>query len=213
DSSSGMRGISVTGEGLVSVRPDIGMVNVGVEVTAPTVADARNNAADAMTAIEDALADQSVNESDIQTQYFNIYPQYSYSEREAPEIVAFTVSNTVMIKIRNLDNVSAVLDAVIEAGGDAVRVNGIQFTVEDPESFLSDARREAIENARARAEILASAAGVTLGEAISISESTGFPGEFYPARESMDMGGGPTPISPGEQQLAVNVSVVFAITE
>ncbi|MQC18184.1 MAG: DUF541 domain-containing protein [Chloroflexi bacterium] len=210
---AGMRGISVTGEGIVSVRPDIGLVNVGVEVTAPTVADARNNAADAMSAIESALSDEGVDETDVQTQYFNIYPQYSYSEREAPQIVAFTVSNTVTVKVRDLNNVSAVLDAVIEAGGDAVRVNGIQFTVEDPESFLSDARREAVENARARAEILASAAGVTLGEAISISESTGFPGEFYPAADRMGLGGGATPISPGEQQLNVNVSVVFAISQ
>ncbi|MDA0815333.1 MAG: SIMPL domain-containing protein [Chloroflexi bacterium] len=211
---SGMRGISVTGEGLVSVRPDIGMVNVGVEVTAATVAAARDNAAGAMTAIEGALADEGVDESDVQTQYFNIYPQYSYSEREAPQIVGFTVSNTVMVKVRDLNNVSAVLDAVIAAGGDAVRVNGIQFTVEDPESFLSDARREAVENARARAEILAGAAGVTLGEAISINESGNMGGDFYPAMERAGLGGdGATPISPGEQQLSVNVSVVFAITE
>lgn len=214
EGQSGMRGISVTGEGTVSVRPDIGIVNVGVEVTAPTVAEARGNAADAMSAIEDALSAEGVDEADIQTQYFNIYPQYSYSEREAPQIVAFTVSNTVTVKVRDLDNVSDVLDAVIDAGGDAVRVNGIQFTVEDPESFLSDARREAVENARARAEILAEAAGVTLGEAISINESMNTSGEFYPAMDRTATGaGGATPISPGEQELLVNVSVVYSIGE
>jgi uncharacterized protein len=213
ETGSTMRGVTVSGEGTVSVRPDIAIVNLAVEVTEPTVADARSGAAEAMQSVRDALAARGVAEADIQTQYFNIYPQYSYAEREAPQIVAFTVYNAVTVKVRDLDNASDVLDSAIDAGGDAVRVHGISFTVEDPESHLSDARREAVENARARAEVLAAAAGVSLGEAVSISESMSYPGEFFPGRAMDGMGGMASPVAPGEQTLRVNVSVVFSIAE
>ncbi len=210
------QGIAVSGEGTVSVRPDIALVNLGIEVTAETVAGARDEAADAMQAMQDAMGDEGVADEDIQTQYFNIYPQYNYSESSGPQIIGYVVSNQVQVKVRNLDSVSAVLDASIEAGGDAVRVNGITFTVEDPDEFLGDARREAVTDARAKAEVLAEAAGVKLGTAISINESTNFGGDiYYPAADARMEGGlgGATPVNPGEQELRVYVSVVFAITE
>lgn len=207
-------GITVTGQGKVSVKPDIALVNVGVEVTAPTVAEARDQAAQAMQALQDAVKGLGVSEADIRTQYFNIYPQYVYRENEAPRIVAFTVNNQVELKVRNIDSASQVLDAAIAAGGDAVRVNGISFTVEDPEQHLADARKEAISNARERAEVLAQAAGVTLGKARSISESSSGGGpEFYPTLRDAAMGGAPSPVNAGEQQLTLTVYVVFDITQ
>lgn len=207
------QGIAVQGEGTVSVRPDIAMVNLGVEVTAPTVAEARDGASNSMQAMQDAMTDEGVAEEDIQTQFFNIYPQYNYAEERAPEITGYVVSNQVQVKVRDLDNVSAVLDGAIAAGGDAVRVNGISFTVEDPEEFLADARREAVTNARAHAEVLADAAGVELGEPISINESTNFGGDgAYPAfQRAEDSMGGSSPVNPGEQELFVTVTVVFGI--
>jgi uncharacterized protein YggE len=205
------QGIAVSGQGTVSVTPDLAVINLGVEVSAATVADARGQAADAMQAIQDAITGLGVEERDIQTQYFNIYPQYSYADDKAPTITGFTVSNQSSVKVRNLDNVSAVLDAAIDAGGDAVRVNGISFTVEDPEEHLADARREAVENARAHAEVLADAAGVTLGDAISINESIGGGVGPYPAFERSADAGGATPVNPGEQELTISVSVVYGI--
>lgn len=206
-------GITVSGEGKVSVRPDIAVVNVGVEVTAPTVAEARAQAAEAMQRLQDAVKAAGVQDADIRTQYFNIYPQYVYSENEAPRIAAFTVNNQVELKVRDIDAASEVLDSAIEAGGDAVRVNGISFTVEDPESFLADARRVAIENAKERAQVLADAAGVTLGAARSISESASG-GEISPpyARDAAGLGGAPSPVNAGEQELTLTVYVVFDIT-
>jgi len=210
------QGIAVTGEGTVSVRPDMGLLNLGIEVTGETVASARDQASEAMQAMQDAMGAEGVAEEDIQTQFFNIYPQYNYSESSAPTISGYIVSNQVQVKVRDLDTVSAVLDSAIAAGGDAVRVNGISFTVEDPEAFLSDARREAVADARAKAEVLAEAAGVELGDAISINESTNFGGDiYYPAADMRQegMGGGATPVNPGEQELYVNVAVVFSIAQ
>lgn len=208
------QGIAVTGEGRVSVAPDIAMLNLGVEITAPTVAEARDRAAEAMDGMQTAMNGQGVEDRDVQTQYFNIYPQYSYPENGVPQIVGYVVNNQVQVKVRNLDSVSAVLDAAIEAGGDAARVNGIQFTVENPQEFLADARREAVANARQHAEVLADAAGVTLGAPISINEAMNFNGPMpYPAATGARdaMGGGSTPMNPGEQDLYVIVSVVFGI--
>jgi uncharacterized protein YggE len=205
-------GISVTGEGTVSVRPDIARINLGVEVTAPTVAEARAGAADAMDAVQAALSANGVARDDVRTQYFNIYPQYVYPpDTGQPRITGFTVSNQVVVTVRNIDTSSDVLDAAIEAGGDAVRVNGISFTVDNPEQYLTQAREQAIANARSRAEVLANAAGVTLGTARTINESTtSFDGP-YPAFERA--AGAPTPVSPGEQELRVIVSVVFNIDQ
>lgn len=210
------QGIAVSGQGSVTVRPDIAMLNLGVEVNAPTVAEARAQAADAMDAVQTAITALGVAAEDVQTQYFNIYPQYSYPEREAPQITGFVVSNQSQVKVRDLDSVSAVLDAAIEAGGDVVRVNGVTFTVEDPDTFLADARAEAVNNARAHAQELADAAGVDLGTPISINESSGGFPPPYPefARTAQDGGmGGATPLNPGEQKLTVSVTVVYSIED
>lgn len=211
------QGIAVTGRGEALVSPDLAILNLGVEVNAESVAEARSAAADAMEAIQESITSQGVEERDIQTQYFNIYPQYSYPPNGGtPTIVGFTVQNVVQVKVRNLDTVSDVLDGAIEAGGDAVRVNGIQFTVEDPESALGDARRDAVADARAHAEVLADAAGVTLGDPISINESTSgqYPPPYGPEfARAQDGAGGSTPVNPGEQQLTIHVSVVFSIAE
>lgn len=206
-------GISVSGSGSVTVVPDIARLELGVEVTGRTVAEARGDAADAMDAVMDALADNGVEEDDIRTRSFNIYPQYNYRDEEAPEIVGFMVNNQVTVAVREIDNASTVLDAAIEAGGDAVRVNGISFTVDEPETFLDEARADAIADARGRAETLADAAGVDLGAVRSISESTSFIGNqrFAIPEAAFDSAGGPTPISPGEQELSVSVSVVFEV--
>jgi uncharacterized protein YggE len=206
-------GISVSGSGRVSVMPDIARIDVGIEVTGETVAEARGEAADAMDAVMEALKDNGIDEADIKTRFFNIYPQYSYRDEEAPEIVGFTVNNQVTVTVREIDNASEVLDAAIEAGGDAVRVNGISFTVDEPEEFLDQARADAIADARSRAETLADAAGVDLGSVRSISESTSFVGDqrFAVPEAAFDSAGGATSISPGEQELSVSVSVVFDV--
>ena len=205
-------GISVNGSGTVSVAPDIARIEIGVEVTADTVAEARGEAADAMDAVMEALAENGVDEADVRTRFFNIYPQYNYREERAPEIIGFTVNNLVTVTVRDIDTASEVLDSAIEAGRDAVRVNGISFTVDEPEEFLNQARADAIEDARARAETLADAAGVDLGAVRSISESTSFFGDRFAYPEAaFDGAGGATSISPGEQELSVNVSVVFDV--
>lgn len=208
-------GIAVAGTGSVTVKPDVAQISLGVEVTANTVAEARSGAATAMQQIQAALKAKGVAEQDVQTQYFNISPRYSYEDKIEPKITGFSVNNQVQVTVRNIDTASDVLDAAIAAGGNTVRVNGMTFTVDEPEQYLAEARAEAVKNARERAEVLAKAAGVTLGPPRSISETTnGGPGLLYESAAFPSGGkGGPTPVNPGEQQLQVTVSVVYGIAQ
>lgn len=210
-------GIAVTGTASVSVRPDIARLNLGVEATATTVAAARSSAANAMTKIQEALKAKGVAEKDIRTLSVNITPQYTQSPDRTvpPSIRGYLVSNIVQVTVRNLDTTSDVLDSAVAAGGNTVRVNGITFTVDQPEQFLTQARDEAVKNARARAEVLAKAAGVTLGVARSITETTDGGPIPFPERAAAapsSLGGAPTPLNPGEQTLQLTVSVVYDIS-
>lgn len=207
-------GISVAGVGRVNVVPDIALLNLGVEVTRPTVAEARGEAASAMDAVEASLIENGVAEADIQTMFFNIYPQYFYSENEPPRITGFVVSNQVEVKVRNIDTVTTVLDSAIDAGGDNVRVNNISFTVDQPEQYLDQAREQAVNDARTRAEQLATLAGVELGNIRAISESFG--GGIQPPIPMMERsvaqtGGSDSSLNPGETRITLTVSVTFNV--
>ncbi len=206
-------GISVSGRGSVTVAPDIARIEIGVEITAKTVAEARGRAADAMDAVMASLSRDGVDDSDVKTRSFNIYPQYNYPDERAPEIVGFMVNNQVSVTLRDIDAASTILDEVIEAGGDLVRVSGITFTVDEPDQFLDEARELAVADARSRAKTLADAAGVSLGNVRTISESTSsFPEQrFFSSGATFDSVSGVSPISPGEQDLNINVSVVFEV--
>ncbi len=212
-STADQTGIAVSGIGTVTVRPDIAVISAGVQTQGATVSAARTAAATAMEKVNAAVRGFGVAEADITTQYFSIQPQY---DRTTPNrITGYSVTNQVSIKVRNIDNASQVLDAVAQAAGDAVRVGGISFTVDKPEQHLAKAREDAIAQARSRAETLAKAANVKLAGARAISESTG---GIAPLAEKMlaapsvsGLGGAPTPVNPGEQELQVTVSVVYDI--
>ncbi len=207
-------GISVSGRGTVAVTPNIAVLTLGVEVTLATVGDARAEAADAMTAIQASLTANDVAATDIKTQSFSIQTQYDYRRDGPAEIIGYRVANSLVIKVRDIDTISTVLDDAVDAGGDTVRVNDISFTVDQPEQYQGEARQLAVEDARERAETLAALAGVTLGKARSVSESSfggssfdgGFGGAILSAASS-----GPTPISPGEAEISLSVFVVYDI--
>ncbi len=209
-------GISVNGTGSVTVTPDIGVFDIGVEVTGETVALARSGAAEAMQQVRDSVLASGVEERDISTRSFNIYPQYDYDREEGPpEIIGYTVNNWIAVKVRDIDRISEILDDALTAGGDAIRVGGISFRVDEPEQYTDEARKLAVEDARARAQQLADLAGVTLGKARAISESSGgFATRGFAGAEAAfaaDSSSPSSPVSPGESQVSVNVHIVFGI--
>jgi len=210
--SSQQTGVWVTGTGTVAVVPDVAILRLGVEAEAATVTEAQSDAAVAMTGVMSVLSANGVAEKDIQTQWYSIYPVRKWIDDTNEQItIGFRVTNTVTAKIRDISKVGAVIDAVAEAGGDLTRIEGISFTVDDSEAYYDQAREEAILDAMAKAEKIASIANVTLGKPVYISESGGYLPPPYPVRgyaEGLDVA---TPISPGEMEISLTVQIGYAI--
>ena len=207
--------LSVNGQGSVSAPADTAVLDIGVNVVRDTVAEARDDAATAMGRLRDSLAANGIDDDDIATTQFNVFPEFDF-RGETQEIRGFRVFNTVMVRIRDLDRAAEVIDEAIVAVGDEVTVNGIRFTIDETGPMLAQAREAAVVDARARAEELADLADVELGALTSISESGGG-GEPFPfaleEAAAFDIGGAPSPIDGGEVSVTVNISVVFAIEE
>ena len=206
--------IHVTGSGSVVGEPDIATLNLGVSVEKKTVAEAREAAAVAMTAVIDALKASGIAENDIQTERFSIYPQYDYTEN-GRVLRGYSVNNTVSAKVRELESLSDVIDDAAEAGGDIIVVNSIQFMIEDTTPLQTQARGLAVKNAEAKAQTLADASGVTLGKPIAITETSHAASPPIAFAEEAafadDSARSKTPIEAGELTIIVNVTVVYEI--
>jgi len=222
-SSSGQAGIWVSGQGKITLEPDLAVLNLGVETSAKTVADARQQAATAMDAIVASLTASGVEAKDIQTRFFNISPQYEWTEviqngvrTNKQVLVGYRVSNSAAVKIRDLSAVGTIIDDVAGAGGDATRINGISFTVENTAPLMADLREEAVGDALAKAAQFARLTGVSLGRLMFISETgggrpqaRGF--EEFGAARSLSAAAPDTRISGGELEISLSVQAVFAI--
>ena len=207
------RFISVNGTGEVRAEPDIATVSTGVEVRADSVAEARAGAAGAASAVIAALRDNGVDEADIRTVNFFIRPVYDYSG-ETPRITGYIVSNTVQVTVRDVEGVGELIDAVAEAGGNAVRFDGISFAHEDPGALTQQARDLAIADARAKAEQLAELTGVTLGSVLSVAETSwAAPLAAPAARAEFAADQAMTSIQPGTTGVTVTVQAVWEIAD
>jgi uncharacterized protein YggE len=202
--------ISVTGEGRVSVPPDLAEIDGGVTSEAKTAREASeaNNAA--MGKVLLALKGAGLAERDFQTSRLSLQPQYANQTRPGPNVVVgYRASNRVMIRLRDVTKVAGIIDTLVGAG--ANEIGGINFTVSGASKLLDDARNEAIADARRKAEIYAKAAGVTLGLPISISEESGGGPSPMPFRKMSGGMAAGAPVAQGEETLQVTVSVSWAI--
>jgi uncharacterized protein YggE len=209
------RNITVVGEGRVRMKPDIAQTNIGVEVVAESIKEASSQVQETMNNVIKVLTEQGVEEKDIQTAGYNVWVERPYGP-EGPQPEAkplYHVSNNVSVTVRNLDNLGTILDAAIEAG--ANNIFGVNFSVADPSSFQSQAREEAVANARSKAEELAKLNNVEVGQLISVSEVIGGsnPLFFSGVRSAVaeGLGGGGGPIAPGELELTVQLQVTYAL--
>ena len=207
-------GIWVAGEGTIDLEPDLALLNVGVEVQAKTVSEARSEAAAAMDAVIAAVKRRGLTDADVQTASFNIWPRYDYVEG-VQTLAGYRVSNSATIKMRDLDSVGDIIDDVAEAGGDATRIDGINFTVEDPTPFLADLREAAVKNATDKAQHYADLIGASLGNLFYLTETGGASPPTPVARAEFafaDTSGlAKTSVSGGELTLRMTVQAAFAI--
>ncbi len=205
-------GISVSGTGKITGAPDTLTITFGVTVLADTVAQAVATAAESADAVIAALTEGGVAEDDIQTSNYSIFPRYDY-RNDTQTLVGYQVTNSVTVKVRDLDSAGTLIDDVTTAGGDAVTVSGVSFSIEDNEALVEAARAAAWDDARAKAEQLAELAGVTLGIPTSIVETFSSPPVPYAFGEQSFAAEADTatPIAPGTQEVAVTLSVQYSI--
>jgi uncharacterized protein len=227
---NGQQGIMVNGVGRITVTPDITTITLGVVVQAVTVADAQAQAATAMANVMTALIANGIDKKDIQTQYFSITPitnYYKSGSAVAPSALpvagppytpentfnGYQVSNLVTIKVRAVEKTGSLVDAVTKAGGDYIKVNGVYFSIDQPEKYYNQVRTLAMSDARSKAASLASLAGVNLGKANMISENAYMPSASYAPlyREDIASGGASSPVSPGQSDIVLNVQVNYTI--
>jgi uncharacterized protein YggE len=206
-------GISVVGVGEISVVPDVAVISLGVQSQAETVAEAQQQADTAMDAIMNVLDSHSIEDKDIQTSRYSIQPVREYKEDETV-IVGYLVTNTVSVKVRDVDDAGSVIDDVAAAGGDYTIINSVSFTVDEPEDYYEDARKEAMEDAESKAQQLADLGGVNLGAPISIKEVTSYynGNTIYYDGALSEAGATPSAaISAGETEVTLSVEVVYNI--
>jgi len=199
--------ISVTGEATVSVAPDQAQIDGGVTSDAKTAREASeaNNAA--MGKVLLALKAAGIEEKDTQTSRLSLQPQYAPNRTGTSPITGYRASNRVTIRLRDVTKVANVIDVLVGAG--ANDIGGINFTVSQPSKHLDEAREKAVADARRKAEIFARAAGVTLGEPLSISEE-GAPTPMFRGKMAAPMAAG-AQVAPGEETLSVSVGVTWVI--
>ena len=198
------RTIGVSGEGEVAVQPDLARVTVGVETSGADLARAQAENASQTQTVLDRLKALGIAERDLQTVGYHIAPQY---ERDGNTLSGYRVANVVRATVRDLGRLGEIIDAAVAAG--ANRVHGIAFDISDREDALRRAREAAVQDARTEAEQLARAAGVQLGEVVSIAESGDIARLGMEARAAAAAPG--TPIEPGQSTVRVVVQVRYEI--
>ena len=204
--------IVVSGEGVVSVKPDIAHLSMGVTIENRSLAVAQSEASAKMNAVIDSLTALGIARDDIQTVNFSVSPVYDYpGDGRAPVLRGFQVSNQVSVKIRDITKVGEVADAVVSVG--ATTVNGLSFGVDNPQGAQDQARSQALADAKRKAEQLANGAGVGLGRPISISESTyGGPQPVtYRGDVAEAAAAAPPPIEAGTAEIRSIVNITYLI--
>jgi uncharacterized protein YggE len=196
------RTITVSGTGKASTVPDRATFTFGVNTKRKSAADATDANNRDMQRLIAALIAAGVPEEDIQTSQISLYPDYSDS---GDELLGYEASNSVTVTV-SLAKAGDALQAAVGAG--ATQVDGPALTKADTDKLYADALRAAFANARARADVLADAAGVKVGQVISISESSEPSGPIAYDTAALSAG---APIEPGKQDVEATVSVTFAI--
>jgi uncharacterized protein len=204
--------ITVSAEGHVAVSPDLATISLGVTTQGDTAAEAMNANSSALTAVLDRLRGAGIDDRDLQTSNLSLNPNWQgRNDGSAPQIVGYIASNMLTVRVRDLDKVGEVLDAVVSDGANTL--NGISFGLSDPDPVMDKARTAAVVTARARATLLAEAAGVQLGQVLSISEGGGMVPAQPMYRMQADMAASGVPVAEGEVGISANVTMVFAIVQ
>ena len=208
-----LRQITVTGQGVVEAVPDMATITVGVTTEAKTAADALGMNSTATAAVLGRLGALGIDGRDLQTNNLSLSPRWnnrSSTVAALPEIVGFVATNTITVRVRDLPMLGVVLDTVVREGANTF--HGLRFGLQEPRPAKDEARKQAVEDAIAKATLYAQAAGVVLGDVLSISEGREA-AQPYAGAEMVRMASSAVPIAEGEVSIGATVTMVFAIAD
>lgn len=204
--------LDIVAAGRTSRTPDVATIRAGVTTQAATAAAALADNAGRMAGVLAALKRAGVAARDIQTSNVGLSPQYRYVENQPPAITGYQAANSVAIRFRDIPRAGAILDALVAAG--ANQLDGPNLAIDQPDAALDEARTDAVRRARARAELYAKAAGLSVVRIVSIGEqgenAGGAPPPVVYAR-AMAADSAQTGIAPGERDITVTLSVRFVL--
>ncbi len=206
----------LSGEGKASATPDLAVLSSGVVAEGKTAREALDANTAAMTKLISSFKATGIEDRDIATSGFTVQPRYIYSQRNdgtqgPPRITGYEVRNTVTVKVRDLTKLGGILDTAVTEGSN--QIDGLTFDISKKDELLKEARKKALADARAKADLYAEAAGVKLGRLRELSEQAG---SGYPPPRPMAMrmeakAAADVPVEAGEQEISVNIIATWEI--
>jgi len=205
------RTITISGTGIVKAPADTAHISTGVVSEAKTARAALEANTTAMGRVVGELKSQGIEPKDIQTSNFAVHPRYQQNkDGAAPVIIGYRVTNSVQINVRDLKRLGEILDRVVTLGSN--QISGISFAIDKPDQLRDEARKQATQDAIRKAKLYTEAAGVGLGEILSIGENVvSHPPRPMMARMAMEAKSASVPIESGEQSIEVRVNIVWQI--
>ncbi len=207
--------LNISAEASVEAEPDIAMLSGGVTTERASAKEALAANSEAMNGLFRAFEKAGIAKKDIQTSTFSLQPRYEYpnnnNKREQRELVGYTASNQVSVKVRDISKTGSIIDAMASQGGNTF--NGVSFAVEEPKALQDEARRKAMADALDRANLYAQAAGYSIGRIVTIDESGGYSPQPQMASMRMMASDESTPISGGEVSYSASVNVMFELVK
>jgi uncharacterized protein len=205
--------ISITADGKASGTPDLATISVGVASSAATAKAAQDNMTKKVNDVTAYVKSQGIDEKDITTSNFSIYPSYDYNNGQ--KISGYNGNETVTIKVRGVDTstdrLGKVLSGAVENGSN--QISGIYFSFDDTNALKQQARKDAIEKAKQKAQELAGQTGLKLGRIVTVSDYESPSYQPYPM-DSFGRGGANQSapvIEPGNQDILSSVTVTFEV--
>lgn len=201
------RQVTVLGNGQVEGTPDTLTTDVAISFIAPDVTSAMNQTNERQQAVIDSLVNAGIDRRDIATTNVSLQPQFA---ADGTAIAGYQASNAISVKIRDVSAASRVLALIVSTGGDATRINSVNFSISDDSQMIKDARARAFNDAKDRAQQYAELSGLALGKVISISEAAGGAGPPVPVPMPRAMAAA-VPVEPGQQTISFQVTVVWEL--
>lgn len=207
--------ITVTGQGEMTISPDVAYVSLGIRTEAETAKDAQAANAAAYEKLRAVLFDKyKLAAKDVQTSGFRVQPEYSYTERD-PKIKGYSATQMLQVTYRDLDNLGTFLDAASAAG--ANQIEGVRFSTEKGQEYELQVIQKAMDNAKAKADAIAKYAGKEIKSIVAVNQGGGVavPSQYSnialmeAKSAAMDAAGSPTSISTGELKVTTNVTVQY----